>query len=146
MLWTSMFLGELDQLLTKMPAIHITEVTTTLHSYNRDLVLDPTIPKLYSDSSGVCTITNDPQHFKRMKHIDIVHFFLWDEVADGHLTIALIQSSENLADILTKPLTAPMLVHLRQLFGLKTPKEHSGSRGVEDGDPADPIGEQMDPS
>lgn len=112
MLWTSMFLGELDQSLPKTPAIYVTEATTMLHSYDRDLVLDPTIPKLYSDSSGVRTIANDPQHFKRTKHIDIAHFFLRDEVVDGRLTIALIQSSENLADILTKPLTAPMLVHL----------------------------------
>ncbi|SOV08668.1 uncharacterized protein UDID_17688 [Ustilago sp. UG-2017a] len=76
MLWTSMFLHELDQLLPKMLVIHVTVGTTALHSCNRDLVLDPTIPILYSDSSGVCAIANDPQHSKRMKHIDIVHFFL----------------------------------------------------------------------
>ncbi|SAM82184.1 uncharacterized protein UBRO_20643 [Ustilago bromivora] len=109
MLWTSMFLHELDQSLPKMLVIHVTVGTTVLHPCNGDLALNLTIPILYSNSSGVCTIANDPQHSKRMKHIDIVHFFLRDEVADGHLTIALIQSSENLADILTKPLTVPTL-------------------------------------
>ena len=95
---------------------------TVLHSRNGDLALDPTIPILYSDPSGDHVIANDLQHFKRMKHIDIAHFFLRDKVADGRLTIALIQSSENLADIMTKPLTAPTLLHLRQLFGLTVPR------------------------
>ncbi|SAM83164.1 uncharacterized protein UBRO_20743 [Ustilago bromivora] len=137
MLWTSMFLHELDQSLPKMSVIHVTVGTTAVHSCNRDLVLNPTIPILYGNSSGAHTITNDLQHFKRSKHIGIAHFFLQDKVADGHLMITPIQSSENLADILTKPFMAPTLVHLWQLFGLMASKEYSGLRGgAEDDDPA----------
>ncbi|SAM78582.1 uncharacterized protein UBRO_21059 [Ustilago bromivora] len=68
-------------------------------------------------------------HFKRMKHIDIAHFFLWDKIASWRLTVAPVQSSENLVDILTKLLTAPTLLHLRELFGLMTSKVHTGLRG-----------------
>ncbi|SAM84249.1 uncharacterized protein UBRO_21082 [Ustilago bromivora] len=118
MLWTSMFLRELGQSLPRTSAICVTAKTSALHSHDQGLVLDPTIPILYSDLSGARVIANDPQHFKRMKHINIAHFFLWDKVADGQLTIAPIQSSENLVDILTKPLAAPRLVYLRQLLGL----------------------------
>ncbi|SOV06563.1 uncharacterized protein UDID_17523 [Ustilago sp. UG-2017a] len=48
------------------------------------------------------------------------------------------QSSKNLADVLTKPLTAPRLLHVRELFGLTTPKLRTGSRGgAGDNDPAE---------
>ena len=99
-------------MLPKTSAIHVTAGTTVLYSHDKDLALDPTIPTLHSDSSDAHVIANDPQHFKRTKHIGIAHFFLRDKIADGHLTIAPIQSSENLADILTKPLTAPTLSYL----------------------------------
>ncbi|SAM82774.1 uncharacterized protein UBRO_20676 [Ustilago bromivora] len=112
MLWASMFLQELDQVLLKTSTIHVTAGTTVLHSHDKDLAPDPTIPILHSDSSGAHVIANDLQHFKKTMHIDIANFFLRDKIADGHLTIAPIQSSENLADILTKPLTAPTLSYL----------------------------------
>ncbi|SOV04344.1 uncharacterized protein UDID_17070 [Ustilago sp. UG-2017a] len=130
MLWMSMFLQELDQLLLKMLAIHVIAGTTALHSHKGNLTFNLTTPILYSDSAGTCVIANDPQHFKRTKHIDITHFFLQDEVADGHLIITPVQSSENLANILTKPLTVPTLLHLRQLFGLTVLKGYTGLRGV----------------
>ncbi|SAM83172.1 uncharacterized protein UBRO_21004 [Ustilago bromivora] len=77
-----------------------------------NLVLNPTTPTLYSNSSGAYVMANDPQHFKRTKHINIAYFFLQDKIADGCPTIAPIQSSKNLTDILTKPLAAPTLSHL----------------------------------
>ena len=55
---------------------------------------------------------------------------------NDQLMIALVQSSKNLANILTKPLAAPMLSYLCQLFGLMVLEEQNGSRGgVEDYDP-----------
>ena len=113
-----MFLCKLNQLLPRTSAIHVTGETLVLHLCNGELALTLTIPILYSNLSGAQVIANNPQHFKRTKHINITHFFLQDEVADGWLTIAPIQSSENLADILTKPLTAPRLAYLQQLLGL----------------------------
>ncbi|CCF50240.1 uncharacterized protein UHO2_06259 [Ustilago hordei] len=83
MLWISMFLRELGQSLPRTSSIHVTAETLTLHSCNQELILDTTIPILYSDLSEARVITNEPQHFKRTKHIDIAHFFLWDKVADG---------------------------------------------------------------
>ncbi|SYW81900.1 uncharacterized protein UHO2_00404 [Ustilago hordei] len=95
-------IGVIDvSLVASQASVHVTAKTLEGHSHNQELELDSTIPILYSDSSGARVIANDPQHFKRTKHIDIMHFFLWDKVADGQLTITPIQSSENLADILT---------------------------------------------
>ncbi|SAM84248.1 uncharacterized protein UBRO_20821 [Ustilago bromivora] len=82
MLWASMFLHKLDQSLPRTSVIHVTAKTLVLHLHNRELAIDPTIPILYSNSSRAQVIANDPQHFKRTKHIDIAHFFLRGEVAD----------------------------------------------------------------
>ncbi|SPC63052.1 uncharacterized protein UHOD_11870 [Ustilago sp. UG-2017b] len=128
---------QLDQSLPKTSAIHVAAGTTALNLHEGSLTFNPTTPILYSDSAGARVIANDPQHFKRTKHINITHFFLRDEVADGCLTIAPVQSSENLTEILTKPLTAPTLLHLRKLFGLTVLKRHAGSRGgAKEDDPA----------
>ncbi|SAM85924.1 uncharacterized protein UBRO_20940 [Ustilago bromivora] len=88
MLWASMFLHKLNQSLPRTSAIHITAKTLVLHLHNGELALTLTILILYSDLSGARVIANNPQHFKRTKHINIIHFFLRDEVADGQLTIA----------------------------------------------------------
>ncbi|SPC60920.1 uncharacterized protein UHOD_11195 [Ustilago sp. UG-2017b] len=138
LLWTSMFLQELEQPAPRTAEIHISAKTSIIHSHDGELAYDRNVPVLYSDSSGARAITNDPQHFKRTKHIDIAHFFLRDEITSRRLTVAPVQSSKNLANVLTKPLTAPRLLHVRELFGLTTPKVHTGSRGgAGDNDPAE---------
>ncbi|CCF52159.1 hypothetical protein NDA11_006753 [Ustilago hordei] len=124
-----MFLQELEQPTLKTAGIHISTGTSTLHSHKGELVYKQNVPVLQSNSSGAHAIASDPQHFKRTKHIDIAHFFLQDKIASQWLTIAPVQSSENLADILTKPLAAPMLSHLCQMFGLLTLEVHTGSIG-----------------
>ncbi|SPC67665.1 uncharacterized protein UHOD_11790 [Ustilago sp. UG-2017b] len=114
----------------------MTAGTSTLHSCGSELVYNRNVPVLHSDSTGACAIASDPQHFKRTKHIDIAHSFLRDKIASQRLTIAPVQSSENLADILTKPLAAPTLSHLRQMFGLLALEAHTGSRGgIKNDDP-----------
>lgn len=112
LLWTSMFLHKLEQPASKTARIHVSAGTSIIHSCDGELAFDQSVLVLYSDSSGAHAITSNPQHFKRTKHIDIAHFFLWDEVASWRLTVAPVQSSENLANILTKPLTVPTLLHI----------------------------------
>ncbi|CCF49197.1 hypothetical protein NDA11_007541 [Ustilago hordei] len=112
-----------------MAGIHRSAGTLIIHSQDGELAFNQGVPVLYSNSSGAHTISSDPQHFKRTKHIDIAHFFLQDEVASQQLTVAPVQSSENIADILTKLLTALTLMHIWELFGLMTLKEPTGSRG-----------------
>ncbi|SPC68095.1 uncharacterized protein UHOD_15311 [Ustilago sp. UG-2017b] len=132
-----MFLRELEQPVPKTAGIHVSAGTLIIHSRNGELVFDRNIPILHSNSSGAHAIASDPQHFKRTKHIDITHVFLRDKIASRQLTITPVQSSENLADILTKPLAAPTLLHLRQLLGMTVSMEHTGSRGGAEGN--DPI-------
>ncbi|SAM86438.1 uncharacterized protein UBRO_20981 [Ustilago bromivora] len=137
LLWASMFLCELKQPVPKTAEIHVSTGTLIIHSHSGELAFDQNIPILHSNSSGACAIASDPQHFKRTKHIDITDFFLRDKIASRQLTITPVQSSENLADILTKPLAAPTILHLQQLLGMVVSMEHTGSRGGTEGN--DPI-------
>ncbi|KAJ1037254.1 hypothetical protein NDA14_000703 [Ustilago hordei] len=133
LLWTSMFLHELEQPMLKATEIHVSVETLVLHSHDWDLIFNRDIPVLHSDLSGTCTIANDPQHFKRTKHINIAHFFLRDKIVSRQLTIAPVQSSKNLANIMTKLLAAPTLLHHCHSFRLTTSDRHAGSRGGDKG-------------
>ncbi|SOV02267.1 uncharacterized protein UDID_19160 [Ustilago sp. UG-2017a] len=81
LLWTTMFLHKAKQPMSKTAGIHVSAGTSVLHSHNSKLTFNRNVPILHSDSSGACAIANDPQHFKKTKHIDIAHFFLRDEIA-----------------------------------------------------------------
>jgi hypothetical protein len=52
------------------------------------------------------------QHF-RSKHIDIRHKHIEQSIADGLLTVPYIPTRDMLADLLTKPLSAPRFMDLR---------------------------------
>ncbi|CCF51999.1 uncharacterized protein UHOR_17014 [Ustilago hordei] len=81
LIWTMMFLSELRQSAPTTTGIQVSAGMSIIHSHDRRLSFDWNVPVLYSDSSGACAIASNPQHFKRTKHIDIAHFFLWDKVA-----------------------------------------------------------------
>ena len=120
----------------KMTGIHVSIGTSNIYSHDGELTFDQNVPVLHSNSSGAWVIANDPEHFKRTKHIDIANFFLHDEITNKQLVIAPVQSCENLANILTKPLATPMLSHIQQLLGLTISLENVGLRGgAENDDP-----------
>ncbi|KAJ1018638.1 hypothetical protein NDA13_006329 [Ustilago tritici] len=87
LLWASMFLHKIEQPVSKTAGIHISTGTLTLHSHNGELAFNQDVPVLHSDSSGAWAIANDPQCFKRTKHIDIAHFFLCDKITSRRLMI-----------------------------------------------------------
>ncbi len=51
----------------------------------------------------------------RAKHIDLRRNFLNDTVKDGILTLHLVSSADNIADLLTTPLAEPAFYLLRRL-------------------------------
>ncbi len=50
---------------------------------------------------------------QRTKHIDIRHHFLREVITDGQIKLAWIQSKDQLADILTKPLQGETFKYIR---------------------------------
>jgi hypothetical protein len=71
---------------------------------------------LYCDNQGTIACTHDPQSHSRMKHIDIRTHFIRDSVNQCLVNIHHISSTENPADLLTKPLhhVTPQMAHVPQ--------------------------------
>ena len=63
-----------------------------------------------NDNCGAIALTWDPQSHGQSKHIDIWHHFIWELIKRSNLKIHHVRSSENLADIFTKPLPEKLFI------------------------------------
>ena len=75
--------------------------------YLRFLAADMDLPclkptDLYVDNKGAVAIGRNPVSSTSLKHVLRRHFFLRDAVADGVVDVHAVESSSNLADLLTK--------------------------------------------
>ena len=79
-------------------------------------------PALMVDNQPAIALAKNPVLHDRSKHIDVKFHFLRDYVDGGQIVIDFVETSRQLADVLTKPLG-----HLR----LIEPKEMIGMEGVQ---------------
>jgi hypothetical protein len=73
---------------------------------------------LYVDNLSTIKLIKNPVYHKRSKHIEVRHFFVREKVADGVLNIEHVSGTEQLADILTKPLPRATFVNLRDMLNI----------------------------
>jgi hypothetical protein len=83
-----------------------------------DLGADPGKITLWVDNAGAITTANHPRVTDRAKHIDIRHHFIREQIAAGTIAVCHVSTDNQLADILTKPLSADRFRHLVPLLGL----------------------------
>jgi hypothetical protein len=62
------------------------------------------IIQMYDDSQGAMQLLKHPIASSRSKHIDVLHHFTRERVARKEVNFTYVQSSDQLADIMTKPL------------------------------------------
>jgi histone deacetylase 1/2 len=70
-------------------------------------------PILWCDNLGATYLMANPIFHARTKHIEIEFQFVHERVADGALQVKFISSSDQLADVFTKPATRQMLDRLK---------------------------------
>jgi hypothetical protein len=70
------------------------------------------------DNQGALILTADPSFHSRAKHIDVQYHFSRDRVERGELTFTYVHTSENMADIFTKPLPEPLFKKFRTMLGI----------------------------
>jgi hypothetical protein len=79
----------------------------------------PTV--IFCDNQSSITLAHNPHHHARTKHIDVRHHVIRDQVASMVLQLEHVPSSDNLADVLTKPLSASVFSkfqpHLISAYG-----------------------------
>ncbi|KAL2607649.1 hypothetical protein R1flu_026222 [Riccia fluitans] len=73
---------------------------------------------LFCDNTSAISLSKTGKFHDRSKHIDIRHKFVNQQVADGHIKLLQCRSTDQIADILTKPLAKVIHTGLVTLLGL----------------------------
>jgi hypothetical protein len=74
---------------------------------------------LLIDNQSALTVSKNPEHHGRMKHLDLKFFWLRDQVEAGMISHIYIPTSDQIADILTKALPRVTVEKFWTLLGLK---------------------------
>ena len=74
---------------------------------------------IYEDNNGCIAIANNPCNHRLMKGIDITYHYSIDKVENKNVRLKYIESHNQIADILTKPLGSVKFLKLRNGLGLK---------------------------
>ena len=84
----------------------------------------PTI--IYVDNQAAIKISEHDSAHDRTKHIAIRHYFIRDCIDDGSVKLEWVRSEDQLADILTKPLTPATFISIRDRL-IKTTNTHNNN-------------------
>lgn len=63
-------------------------------------------PEVWCDNTSTVSMTANPTHHARVKHVEIDHHFIREKVLDGTIQVNFVPSSKQIADVLTKPITS----------------------------------------
>jgi hypothetical protein len=89
-----------------------------IHNSLVEINLPQSLPAtIHCDNTSAIALTQSTKGHTRAKHIDIWYHYIRERVADGDIKVTHIPSSENIADIFTKPL--PHVVHERMVSLLR---------------------------
>ncbi|KAJ9558499.1 hypothetical protein OSB04_013113 [Centaurea solstitialis] len=75
-------------------------------------------PTLYCDNTGATYLCSNPVYHSRIKHVALDYHFVREKVTNGSLRVLHINSTDQLADALTKSLPRPTFLHLRSKIGV----------------------------
>jgi len=91
-----------------------------LHGLVHSLGLNVQRPIIYCDSQSALSLAKNPVYHERSKHIDVRLNFIRDAIKDKQLSIEKIATTNNLADMLTKPLPTEKFKHSLDLVNIRT--------------------------
>ena len=89
-------------------ALRLGRLAHTFRQVDYDLV-----PVVYTDSLGVVALSKNLIHHNTSKHIDVRYHFVWDCIISGKIGLKKISTSDNVADGMTKCLSADRFRSLR---------------------------------
>ena len=73
---------------------------------------------IHCDTQSCLKLTENPIFHDRSKHIELKYHFIRDMVQRGAIKLQYIHTDEQIADILTKPLSFGKFVHFRDELGV----------------------------
>ncbi|CCF49936.1 uncharacterized protein UHOR_14014 [Ustilago hordei] len=78
-------------------------------------------PMVYSDNTGCIQVSKDPAQHWKLKHIDTKYHFVRNNVQEGRVQIKYVDTTRNLADVLTKPIGRQAMQQARSGLHLQIP-------------------------
>ncbi|OMO66088.1 Reverse transcriptase, RNA-dependent DNA polymerase [Corchorus capsularis] len=78
------------------------------------------VPTIYCDNIGAMFVSVNPMLHSKMKHVSIDFHFVRGKVNAGHLLFHHVSSKDQLADLLTKPLSRQQFLSLTSKIGLSS--------------------------
>lgn len=80
------------------------------------------------DNTSVASMSANPTHHARVKHVEIDHHFVREKVQDGTLQLNFVPSANQIADVLTKPITPKLFADFRGALKVTTEKDEELTR------------------
>jgi len=77
---------------------------------------------IYEDNQGAIALARNVGYQSRTKHIDIQYHFIREKLLDGIIELKYIETTEQLADFMTKILSVKRLVYLLKKSGILCPE------------------------
>ena len=81
-------------------------------------ILGNVTPTIYIDNQSTIELIRNPVYHKRSKHIEVRHYFIREKCADKTLAFEYVPSSDQLADVFTKPFNKTRFALLRDKLGV----------------------------
>ncbi|SOV08934.1 uncharacterized protein UDID_17790 [Ustilago sp. UG-2017a] len=78
-------------------------------------------PTVYSDNTGCIQVSKDPAQHWKLKHIDTKYHFVRNNIQEGRVQIKYVDTTRNLADVLTKPIGRQSMQQARSGLHLQIP-------------------------
>jgi hypothetical protein len=63
------------------------------------------VPILWCDNIGATYLCANPIFHRRSKHVEVDYHFMWERIATRQLDVRIISSKDQIADVMTKPLS-----------------------------------------
>lgn len=73
---------------------------------------------MFEDNQGCIALAKNPTNHSRIKHIDIKYHFIRDRIERKDIELRYIETENNLADVMTKPLAKDRFIDLRKSMQL----------------------------
>ena len=79
---------------------------------------------IFEDNQSTISMARNPQFHGRSKHIALKYHFIRDQVSDGKIDLKYCNTSDMVADIMTKGLSGEQFEKLRRMAGVAPMIEH----------------------
>jgi hypothetical protein len=88
----------------------------------QSLGFSPSQPtSIFSDNQGAIQLVKNPKFHKRTKHIETKYYLIREKYDQQQVEVLYVNTKQQLADLLTKPLPRDPFQHLRALQGIVAP-------------------------